>query len=117
MSPAPTTRRRTKIVATIGPASGSREMLRALTQAGMDAARLNFSHGSHDEHAGWASCARQVQDELGKPLGLIAALQGPKFRLEDVTRPRMLTTGTNVHLASQATAREGDLVVAPAAIA
>ena len=76
--------RRTKIVATIGPGSGSREMLRALAEAGMDAVRLNFSHGSHDEHAGWARRSREVQAELGRPLALIADLQGPKFRVEDL---------------------------------
>jgi pyruvate kinase len=109
--------RRTKIVATIGPASGSSEMIRALAEAGMDAVRLNFSHGSHEEHAGWARRAREVQAELGRPLALIADLQGPKFRLENLQQPRMLTTGTTVHVASEAAAHDGDLVVAPAAIA
>jgi len=83
----------------------------------MDAVRLNFSHGTHDEHAGWFWCAREVQGELGKPLALIADLQGPKFRLENVAQPRVLAVGTTVHVASEAAAREGDLVVAPAAIA
>ncbi len=109
--------RRTKIVATIGPGSGSREMLRALAEAGMNAVRLNFSHGTHDQHAGWAKRAREVQAELGRPLALIADLQGPKFRVADLSRPRMLTTGTTVFVASDLTAQEGDLVVAPAPIA
>jgi pyruvate kinase len=104
-------------VATIGPASGSSEMIRALAEAGMDAVRLNFSHGRHDEHAGWARRAREVQAELGRPLALIADLQGPKFRLENLAQPRMLTTGTTVHVASEAAAHDGDLVVAPGAIA
>jgi pyruvate kinase len=109
--------RRTKIVATIGPASGSSEMIRALAEAGMDAVRLNFSHGTRDEHAGWARRAREVQAELARPLALIADLQGPKFRLENLPQPRMLTTGTTVHVAYEAAAQDGDLVVAPAAIA
>jgi pyruvate kinase len=109
--------RRTKIVATIGPSSGSREMLRSLAEAGMNAVRLNFSHGTHEQHAGWATRAREVQAELGRPLALIADLQGPKLRVENLAHPRMLTTGTTVYLASEDTATEGDLVVAPPAIA
>ena len=116
-TPAPTTRRRTKIVATIGPSSGPPDMLRALVQAGVDALRLNFSHGAHGEHAGWAAAARQVQDELRKPLALIADLQGPKFRVEHLAGSRRLETGSIVYVASETTAKDGDLVVAPAAIA
>src|SRR5262245_50549697 len=73
--------RRTKIVATIGPASSSAEMVVALAHAGMDAARLNFSHGSHEEHAERARHVRAAQEELGRPLALIADLQGPKLRV------------------------------------
>ena len=109
--------RRTKIVATIGPSSGSQEMLRALAGAGMDAVRLNFSHGSHDEHASRAELTRTVQEELGRPLALIADLQGPKLRVAGLTEPRPLADGTTVFIAGAETAREGDLVVAPAAIA
>ena len=109
--------RRTKIVATIGPGSGSHVMLRALADAGMDAVRLNFSHGTHDEHAARASIVRQVQAELGRPLALIADLQGPKLRVAELTEPRLLETGSTVYLAGHAEAGEGDLVVAPAEIA
>ncbi|HUY71819.1 MAG TPA: pyruvate kinase, partial [Gaiellaceae bacterium] len=109
--------RRTKIVATIGPSSGSHEMLRSLAQAGMDAARLNFSHGSHDEHASRAKLTRAVQQELGRPLALIADLQGPKLRVAGLTEPRLLADGATVFIAGDETALEGDLVVAPAAIA
>ena len=74
MAPAP---RRTKILATIGPASGTRDTLAALVGAGMDAARLNFSHASHDQHRAWAGLIRDVAEEAGRPLSLVAALQGP----------------------------------------
>src|SRR5580704_18013324 len=109
--------RRTKIVATIGPGSGSHEMLRALAEAGMDAVRLNFSHGSHDEHASRALLTRAVQQELGRPLALIADLQGPKLRVAGLTGPRLLALGATVFIAGVQTALAGDLVVAPAAIA
>ena len=109
--------RRTKIVATIGPSSGSHERLRALAEAGMDAVRLNFSHGSHDEHASRALLTRAVQQELGRPLALIADLQGPKLRVAGLTGPRLLALGATVFIAGVQTALAGDLVVAPAAIA
>ena len=109
--------RRTKIVATIGPASGSYDMLRLLAEAGMDAVRLNFSHGTHDEHAARASLTREVQAELGRPLALIADLQGPKLRVAGVDDPRCLVAGGEVSLAGERVAQPGDLVVAPAVIA
>jgi len=71
--------RRTKIVATLGPASDSPEKLRALVDAGMDAARLNLSHGAHADHAERARRVRAVEVEAGRPIALIADLQGPKL--------------------------------------
>jgi pyruvate kinase len=109
--------RRTKIVATIGPASGSYDMIRQLAQAGMDAIRLNFSHGAHEEHAGRARLVREVQAELGRPLALIADLQGPKLRVAGVDEARVLATGGEVILAGEGAAQPGDLAVAPAVIA
>jgi pyruvate kinase len=108
--------RRTKIVATIGPASSTPEIVRALVEAGMDAARLNFSHGTHEEHAAGARLVRQVQEELGKPVALIADLQGPKLRVGELAAPRVLTAGQEVTIASEAVARDGDLSVAPAVV-
>ncbi|MBI4287417.1 MAG: pyruvate kinase [Chloroflexi bacterium] len=72
--------RRTKIICTIGPASRSPETLTQLMRAGMDAARLNFSHGSHQEHAGHIKTIRQIAAGLGKPVAIIADLPGPKVR-------------------------------------
>src|SRR5712691_10309353 len=89
-------RRRTKIVATIGPASSSHEMVHALAQAGMDAVRLNFSHGTQEDHAMRAGITRAVQAELGRPLALIADLQGPKLRVGDLAAPRSLADGAIV---------------------
>ena len=74
-------RRRTKIIGTLGPASSSLERVRALVDAGMDVARLNFSHGSHEEHASLYAAVRQASDESGRAVGVMADLQGPKIRL------------------------------------
>jgi pyruvate kinase len=73
--------RRTKIVCTIGPASASGETLDRLVAAGMDVARLNFSHGSHDEHAEVIRRIRDGESRWGRPLAILQDLQGPKIRL------------------------------------
>jgi pyruvate kinase len=72
--------RRTKIVATIGPASGSPDMIARLLHAGMDVARLNFSHGTHEDHARRIAALREAARTLDRPLALIQDLQGPKIR-------------------------------------
>ncbi|KZR92259.1 pyruvate kinase [Synechococcus sp. BIOS-E4-1] len=73
--------RRTKIVATIGPATESPERIRELVQAGATTFRLNFSHGDHSEHATRIATIRQVAHELGVHIGILQDLQGPKIRL------------------------------------
>lgn len=75
---------KTKIVATIGPASSSKKMLRELIKSGMNIARLNFSHGTHQELKQIITSIRQLNDELGLHVGLLADLQGPKIRLGEV---------------------------------
>jgi pyruvate kinase len=73
--------RSAKIVATIGPASAGGERLRALFDAGVDVFRLNFSHGTHEEHRARFAEIRQVEADTGRPIGILADLQGPKLRL------------------------------------
>jgi pyruvate kinase len=75
-----TQRRRARIVCTIGPASESEDAMRELMLAGMDVARLNFSHGTHDEHRQRITRLREVARGLGRPLCLLQDLQGPKIR-------------------------------------
>lgn len=75
--------RRTKIVCTIGPASESDEVLERLILAGMDVARLNFAHGTHDEHARVIQRIRTLEAKLGKPVAILQDLPGPKLRLGD----------------------------------
>jgi pyruvate kinase len=77
--------RRTKIVATVGPATLKPGVLRNLIQAGATTLRLNFSHGNHDDHHRSIRLIRQVENELGQPLGILQDLQGPKIRLGKFT--------------------------------
>lgn len=72
--------RHSKIVCTIGPATRSTRMIRKLMQAGMDVARLNFSHGTHEEHAQSIAILREVAMAQKKPIAILADLQGPKIR-------------------------------------
>src|SRR5512146_2036183 len=76
-----TNRRRTKIVATIGPATQNADVLRALIEAGATTLRLNFSHGSHEDHQRSIRLIRQISFELNQPVGILQDLQGPKIRL------------------------------------
>jgi pyruvate kinase len=73
--------RSTKIVATLGPASSSREKLRALFEAGADVFRLNFSHGTHDDHRQRVEALRALEKEFKYPIAILMDLQGPKLRL------------------------------------
>ena len=74
-------RRKTKIVCTIGPASESPLILEALIQAGMNVARLNFSHGTHEEHLRKIKNIRQIADRMGQPVAILQDLGGPKIRI------------------------------------
>jgi len=79
--PPSTPLRRAKIVATIGPATQDADVLRALIEAGATTLRLNFSHGSHDDHQRSIRLIRQISFELNQPVGILQDLQGPKIRL------------------------------------
>jgi pyruvate kinase len=109
-------RRRTKIVATIGPASEDRDTLRALVDAGMDGARLNFSHGTQADHARRNASIREVQAEVGRPLSVIADLQGPKLRVGELSEPVVLERGGEITLVGGDHALDGALSVSPAVI-
>jgi len=76
--------RRTKILATLGPASSSEEMIDRLLTSGVDAFRLNFSHGRHEEHARVVRTIRDVATEIGRYVPIVGDIQGPKLRIGDV---------------------------------
>jgi pyruvate kinase len=108
--------RRTKIVATIGPASCTPEVLKQLVESGMDGARLNLSHGTHDEHRERARLVRAVEAELGRPIALIADLQGPKLRIGELESPVTLSRGEDVLVTGGERSDDGELPVSPAVI-
>ncbi len=94
---------RTKIVATIGPASSSPEMLKPMLQAGINLARLNFSHGSYQEHARMVSRLRSVSQELDLRIILIQDLQGATIRVGQLPKGEVtLTVGAKLTLVTLA---------------
>lgn len=74
-------KKRTKIIATLGPSSSHKNVIRGLAIAGVDVFRLNFSHGTHDEHKNRYNIIRDLEKELGRSFGILADLQGPKLRV------------------------------------
>ncbi len=90
---------RTKIVATLGPASNSPEVIKQLVEAGMNVARLNFSHGSYEDHAHTVSLLRSIEKELDTPVTILQDLQGPKIRVGKLPDGAIsLTQGKNITL-------------------
>src|SRR5438876_12323269 len=89
--------RRTKIVATVGPASSSEEVLRELFAAGVDVFRLNFAHGTPDEQAENVRRIRAASEEAGREVGILGDLPGPKLRLGELEGDvAVLHSGSNV---------------------
>lgn len=74
--------RKTKIIATIGPASENRETLTKLFQAGVNVTRLNFSHGSHEEHQKKIDLIKEVREEMGLPIAIMLDTKGPEYRIK-----------------------------------
>lgn len=81
--------RKTKIVCTIGPASDSEEILRKLCLAGMNVARLNFSHGTHEEHKKRIDTIKKVREELGLPIAILLDTKGPEYRIRTFENGRI----------------------------
>src|ERR1700719_288037 len=97
-------RRRTKIIATLGPGSSSPEVLTRLFQAGADVFRLNFSHGSHEDHAVRFAMIRELEKQFDRPIGILADVQGPKLRVGRFSGGRVhLQTGHTFRLDLNAT--------------
>ncbi|MBL8097932.1 MAG: pyruvate kinase, partial [Anaerolineales bacterium] len=93
--------RKTKIIATIGPASEGEAMLERLIMAGMNVARLNFSHASHAEHARRIELIRKVSKRLDVAVGILQDLQGPKIRVGNLETPLQLSAGEEICLYPQ----------------
>jgi pyruvate kinase len=103
--------RRTKIVATLGPATDPPGVLDRLIAAGLDCARLNCSHGTHDDLRARAREVRAAARRAGRPIGLLFDIQGPKLRLSADTEPRTLAAGEQVVFASAGRGGNGHVVV------
>ena len=95
--------RQTKIIATLGPAVASLDSITALIEAGVDVARLNFSHGDHDIHRQFAEWVREASAEVGRPVALLQDIQGPKLRVGTFNDGQVeLETGSEVRLVAGA---------------
>jgi pyruvate kinase len=92
---------KTKIVATVGPASNNKEMLRALAVEGVDVFRLNFSHGTHDDHRKVIDYVREINAEMGTHIALLQDLQGPKIRVNDMEPGVQLVAGQELTITTR----------------
>src|SRR5918992_1685843 len=101
--------RRTKIVATIGPASSDPAVVEELAAAGMEGPRLIFSHGGHDDHLARLLAVRRAEDRIGRPLAVIADLCGPKIRIGRLEEPRTLRAGEEVTFAAAGEEKGDDI--------
>src|SRR5579884_3729768 len=101
--PGPERPRRTKIVATLGPATSTAERIEALLRAGVDVVRLNFSHGDHAEHAALHASVRARASALGRPVAIMQDLQGPKIRVGALEggRPISLADGAELTITAE----------------
>src|ERR1700741_2675013 len=93
--------RRTKILATLGPASSSEAMIHRLLTTGVDAFRLNFSHGKHEDHARVVATIRDVATELGRYVPIVGDIQGPKLRIGDVESVSFLESGQTFTISTE----------------
>ncbi|MFY7923056.1 MAG: pyruvate kinase, partial [Gemmatimonas sp.] len=102
---------RTKIVGTLGPASNTAESIRALVDAGLDVARINFSHGTHEQHARTIATVREVSEAAGRPVAILGDLQGPRIRIGALPAPRELDVGSTVVLVPEEVASGDEIPI------
>jgi pyruvate kinase len=100
---------KTKIVATVGPASNSKEMLRALIHEGVDVFRLNFSHGTHEDHLKVIHHVRELNKELGSTVSLLQDLQGPKIRINEMQPNIVIERGQQLVITTRELVGNGEI--------
>jgi pyruvate kinase len=105
--------RRTKILATLGPASSSEEMIHRLLTSGVDAFRLNFSHGKHEDHAKVIRIIREVATELGRYVPIVGDIQGPKLRIGEVDGIHQLESGQTFIISTTPRIGNAEIVSTP----
>lgn len=101
---------KTKIVATVGPASSNKEMLRALVKEGVDVFRLNFSHGKHEDHLKVINFVREINAELGTHIALLQDLQGPKIRVNEMQPGIEIKAGDTITITTKEVLGNQELV-------
>ena len=109
--------RRTKIVATLGPNTGTAPSIAALLDAGVNVVRINASHGTAEVRGEWIKAVRQVAEAKGLPVAVLLDLQGPRIRVGDLPKPRQLTPGQTVAFAPEDIARGDELPTTYAGLA
>ena len=102
---------RTKIVCTIGPASATEDGIRGLMEAGMNVARLNFSHGTHHQHAEMIETIRRVSTTLSRPVAILGDLQGPRIRVGDIPGTIHVAQGEDITLVHEGLETEGEIPI------
>jgi len=120
VTPAPGTHKLdsiTKIVATIGPASANPDMIRTLILAGMNVARLNFSHGTHEDHARMVATIRGIAQDLHRPVAILGDLQGPRIRIGHLAEAVTIAEGQQLVLVPEAISQPGEIPVTYDALA
>ena len=108
---------RTKIVCTLGPATSTPETIDALMEAGLDVARINFSHGTHEQHARTIGIVRDLAAKRGRPVSILGDLQGPRIRIGDLAQARQLEPGTDVVFCPEGVASPYEMPVTYEALA
>lgn len=102
--------RRTKILATLGPASREPAVIEKLIAAGVDAVRLSFSHGNHESHGETYRRLRQAEEAAGRPIGVLQDLQGPKVRLGVIAGKLEVPSGSRLVITTRAVTAEPGLI-------
>jgi len=108
---------RTKIVCTLGPASSTESVIRSLMRSGLDVARINFSHGTHEEHAATIALVRSCAQSLSRPVAILGDLQGPRIRVGELATPVELNAGDDLVLAPEGLEHPGEIPVTYEALA
>lgn len=103
---------RTKIIATLGPASGEPDMIHRLVEAGVSVFRINFAHGEHDTHQAWIRAVRAAGEKTDRPTGVLVDLAGPKIRVRGLPGGRLeLAPGTQVQLVGAGASPDGAIPI------